>query len=1001
MFFLFRVLSVSLGLGTVCSLVVFWIGSPAIAQVVEDTTLGNQRSTVSRTRENSTLITIIRGGAVRGDNLFHSFEQFSIPRGQAAQFDNDGAIANIISRVTGTSRSRINGAIEANGDANLFLINPNGIVMGPEARLDIGGSFVGSTASGIEFADGTVFQAATQSTPLLSVSAPIGLQMGSDPGPIRVMVGSEPSIPTGPALANTDALRVGDGQTLALIGGPLTLNGAILQASGGRIELGSVGRREDVAFSLDADGIVVDFDDVNRVGPIRLTNQSLVNASGDPGGAIALRGSDIQLMDGSAIVSDTWGDRNGDDIAIAAESFRSRDGAFVSAFTFGEGMGGNINLVASRSIRISGVNVVGNQGIFLLGALRGLRQVSDRQNGLFTGTDGTGDAGNIRIAAPRFSLLNGAIISAETLGRGDGGNVTITSPQTMRVIGSIISTSSLISGVPIINEFLEATGENTEGITSGDAGNLRVTTRELIMRNGGSISASTIGDGNAGNVWVRASDSIQLGKFFGVAFVPTGISSITIGGTGDGGNVTLETGRLTLRGGAEIFTNSGAVAVSGIVEFGGAAGDLTVNASEFIELTGRVGDGVFPSELVSESFSPSDSGDIRVSTPRLVMRDGAQISASILTSPPDSPSPNPPLNNSKGGTLTIDADIIELSGQNSEFPTGLFSASGDLSRGNLGGTVQGIESPGDGGALRITTGELRIRDGAEVAVSSVGTGDAGTLTINADSIDLDRQGRITAATSSGEGGNIILGIDDILLLRRNSLISAEAGGIGNGGNIRIAAPNAFIVAVPSENSDIIASAEQGNGGNIQITTQSLLGIEPRDRLTPLSDINASSETGVDGVIIIEQPEVQPTEDNVDLPSEFSAPPLAQGCRAQSAQNRFVDVGRGGLPINPADPISATVIWQDLDDPGLGSDAPQAALPISGLEREMGRESPNDAEFGAGEATASHSLPQSPEPAVLTEAQGWTVGSDGTVMLVADASVVSPTSLHSPPSLCQR
>ncbi|NJO94194.1 MAG: filamentous hemagglutinin N-terminal domain-containing protein [Hydrococcus sp. RM1_1_31] len=228
-----------LGIGGSVLLWCLVASSTARAQISSDGTLPTQV-------EQSGNVIEINGGETAGGNLFHSFREFSIPNGNEAFFNNNANIANIISRVTGGSISKIDGFIRANGNANLILINPSGIQFGPNARLNIGGSFLGTTANSLEFADGTLFNATDTQTPLLTVSVPVGLQFGQNPGAIALTGSGHALTVTNPIFSpvtrnrSSTGLQVRSGKTLALVGGNLLLNGGTLTAEGGRIELGSV-----------------------------------------------------------------------------------------------------------------------------------------------------------------------------------------------------------------------------------------------------------------------------------------------------------------------------------------------------------------------------------------------------------------------------------------------------------------------------------------------------------------------------------------------------------------------------------------------------------------------------------------------------------------------------------------------------------------------------------------------------------------------------------------
>ena len=272
---------------------------PNLAQVIPDGSLG----TIVNGNPNFQ----ITGGTTRGSNLFHSFQQFSIPLGGSVVFLNNSSIQNIFTRVTGGDRSLINGLIEAQGTANLFLINPAGITFGSGARLRLGGSFFATTADRIVFSDGVMLEASDPTEPpLLTINSPIGLDFsGNTPAPIRVegeghgfTLESIRTTPVDRSQANP-GLEVSSGNTLALIGGEVNLVGGVLKAPEGRITLGSV-QQGQVSLTSVGGGWGFGYAGVEGFGDINLSEAAAVDASGSGLGSIEMVGRQVRLTGGSA-----------------------------------------------------------------------------------------------------------------------------------------------------------------------------------------------------------------------------------------------------------------------------------------------------------------------------------------------------------------------------------------------------------------------------------------------------------------------------------------------------------------------------------------------------------------------------------------------------------------------------------------------------------------------------------------------------------------------------
>ena len=673
---------------------------------------------------------------------------------------------------------------------------------------------------------------------------------------------------------------------------------------------------------------------INAVGSGTLTVGSISQAVGDPLTVILAAKSDVQT--GSI-------DTTGGDIRIASgATFRTTDSIFRSDSISSNA--GNITIQANavaftNSLLLSG-SASGNAGNIAIQA----NSATFTTSRLNSGTAGIGNAGDITIQSTTVDLLNGSNIIAGTLGTGTGGNVAVTAANTLTLAG--VDPNGLPSQIV------------TNTLGSGNAGEIQITAGNLIVQDGAAI-ASTVesgGTGQGGNTTINA-DSILVSGTTPDGVFPSRIATATFS-SGDAGALTVNTRQLTVQDGALISTASvdpGATA--------GRSGNLTLNATESILLSGTSTNGQSLSSLSTDTFGSGAAEDLRVNTRQLTVRDGAAVSVSTFGS-------------AQGGRMIVNAsDLIDLSGTAANgFASGLYA--------------QAFGS-GNAGDLQVNTGQLNVRDRATITVASGSTadtrvptgqpnftfpinlgapGNAGTLTIQANNILLDRQGKLLASTASGEGGNINLTVRDILLMRRNSLISATAGTAlagGDGGNIRINA--GFIVGVLSENSDITANAFTGRGGNITITTNGIFGLKFQPKLTPFSDITASSQFGVNGTVTLNLLNVDPSRGLVALPINLTDPSqqISQDCKpgSKTSASSFITTGRGGIPLSPDEPLESRVVVTKW-------------VPLPEDDGKEGR---------GGEARTNQSkIQNSPKiPAPFVEAQGVTVGTDGKMELVAN------------------
>jgi filamentous hemagglutinin family protein len=541
----------------------------AFAQLIPDTTLGGESSVVTPgVIINNQPADRINGGASRGANLFHSFLEFNLNDGQRVYFASPTGIENIITRVTGANPSNILGTLGVNGLANLFLINPNGILLGSNARLDVKGSFFATTASSVVFANGNQFSATTpQNPPLLTVSVPLGVQFGVTPGTVQVQGAT---------------LQVPSGRTLALLGGEVRLQGGTVAAPGGRIELGSVADNSVVSLNPVNTDWQLGYEAVQNFQDIQLSNRAVVNASGEGGG----------------------------DIQVWARSLRLGEESRIEALTLGSQPGGGIAVNASNSVELTGTGLrtyLQDIGLFLTGRVR----PANLRNGLFTLSYGSGAAGNVVINTPSFIARNGAIVATSTAGAGHGGDLTVNASDNTE-----LTASALITGT---------------GIGGGDSGNLTVNTGRLLVRDYGVMTTSTLSSGGGGELTVNASQSVELIGTPPFNLVPsdprtrfiTGLFSSTFG-EGKAGNVWVTTPRLSVQDGAAIGASTYGMGNGGDITVTASDTVELIGKSESA-------DGINPpaqSALAATAVNGSSgtAGTLRVQTGQLILRDEGRLS---------------------------------------------------------------------------------------------------------------------------------------------------------------------------------------------------------------------------------------------------------------------------------------------------------------------------------------------------------------------------------------
>ncbi|MBD2522515.1 filamentous hemagglutinin N-terminal domain-containing protein [Nostoc sp. FACHB-133] len=808
------------------------------SNIVPDNTLGAESSQVIGNFLGQP-IEEITGGATRQINLFHSFQEFNISEGRGAYFFSPNAnIQNILARVTGNNPSEIlgqlgtfqiiNGSI-VGSNANLFLINPNGIVFGKNASLDVQGSFVGTTANGIHFGSQGVFSATNpQAVPLLTINPSVLLfnQIKAYGGIINQ---SQTPVAINPIGGYLSGLQVADGKSLLLVGGNINIDGGGIQAYGGNVELAGLAAPGNVGLNIAGNnlGLVIP-ENVERAD-VSLTNGAEVNVRGAGGGNITIQARNVNLAGqsilragidiglgtrdskGGDITINATGDTtlinesaianvvqarafgNAGDINITTGTLTLSNTGQINANLYGQGNGGNVNINAQGDISFRNSRSGESTGIFSL-----------------VNKGAIGNGGNVTINTRSLEINDGSEIRSITSGKGNSGNIIINARNNISLDGN---NGNIFSR--IIN--------NMQSTVEGNAGNIEITTGTLKATNGAFIASSIFGKGNAGNISINALDNIVFDSNSNVSSeVFNNVSSrVFNGGVGNGGNIYLKTGSLSL-------TNGGQVSTSVLGQ--GNAGNITIEASDNVKLDGVFIDaGKF--ELNNLDYDKSSglqsdlliggvgkAGNIQVTTGSLSVTNGAKISGTTAGV-------------GNAANITINArDNVTVSG-----------FGGREKVGSLVSTEGVKNATGNGGDIRITADNLLFKDGGRIDAINGGQGNGGNIfldvgnTITFDGIAGNGfpSGANTEAFN-GNAGNIQIETGSLFLTNGGNIFSPLNEGKGNGGNIIINARDTVIidgvlkgVTFSSGKRDIISGLfsslvnGEGKAGDIEITTGSL------------------------------------------------------------------------------------------------------------------------------------------------------------------------------------
>jgi filamentous hemagglutinin family protein len=676
-----------------------------------------------------------------GSNLFHSLDKLNLDSGESADFSGPSGVSRVITRVTG-GRSTINGTLRCSiSGADFYLINNAGVVFGPDAKLEVNGSFIVTSADDLRFSDGFRFPCTATGQATLTTAAPAAFGfLGKPGGGAGITV-------------NGCRLRVPDQKVLTVVGGDVRLDSATLSAGGGRVNVAATASAGEVV--LDGASLAAVKADTSAhaiLGGID-AQSSTIDVGGDRGGRVSIQSGTLSLRDST--VSSATGALDGLGIDMAVAGVSELRHSSIRCTTGGAGHSGDIRIVAG-DLRIDGEGEVG-------GLLNDALEFSK------------GNSGTIELKVGSLTVANGGQIDASTRGEGNAGDVFVTAAKLVRLEG----TPTVIADTGGNELFTGISSQAGKG-SKGTGGNVEVSAADLTLDTGAGISASTFSTGRAGNVKVNVTNLLAIENRESEFARTTGVFSQAGESGGDGGQVKVWSGSLKVFNGGQISTtttgrgNAGAVGVfvRGAIEIDGNE-KTSVNGGALNEVF--TGIASLANKQGSTGVELGSAGTIDVEGQSLILRRKGVISSSIFGTPGRP---------TRAGAVTV-------------------TIRGDLTvENNVSGIVSASEGSGDagGGDISVSAGNLSLLDGGQINADTSGGGAGGSVTVEVMRGELlidggrYRQASAIRAGTSGEGkgGAIKVSAGKVAVLRRGS-ISARTEGPGDAGSVDVMSSGSLLL----------------------------------------------------------------------------------------------------------------------------------------------------------------------------------------------------------------